>query len=251
MSKSLWACYEDALKLILTGTTNKSLSSDQRVIFETMLTQGVSNASSNQKNERCLPGVQTQQHCVNKAKQKYEVRYYIPDLFRYMLETFQEWSILAPPVDLDYLNSLHDESGKSLFMFSSAPGYKAWEESQEGEEYWSMICRKSAIKKEISELERTHHGGDPLKLEAQKRMRIALNVELAALDNEITSKESPSKGGNRDHNLQDAANRLASKWIQDKRTKITVRKIAEELSISDEWKEMKANRIERIICKEW
>lgn len=55
----------------------------------------------------------------------------------------------------------------------------------------------------------------------------------------------------RDSDLQQAAETLAKRFQEDGRKKFTLREIAETLSISDEWRELTAARIERIIHKSW
>jgi hypothetical protein len=56
---------------------------------------------------------------------------------------------------------------------------------------------------------------------------------------------------NRDEELQDSANLLAKKWRQEGRKNFSKRDIAHELSINDEWREMTAIRIERLIRVKW
>jgi len=190
MSESLWASYPDALKLILTGSTTKTLAPAQKTIFINMLAARLDNHSEEIQEGKELSNVRTQKHYKDEARQEYEFFYYIPDLFRYMLESFKEWNIYAPPVDLDYLNSLTDELGKPLFTYSDTPGQKAWEESLEGQQYWTLLCSEIDIKQELEELGRTHHGGDPLKLEAQKRMKNELKNRLTKIKVELNSFDS-------------------------------------------------------------
>lgn len=180
LSSNCWAPIGDAIKLILTGATDETLSSEQTAIYLDIFDQGMRDIEGNKSKERYLPGVQTEQYCVDEKNGKYETMYFIPDLFRFMLTMFKDWSILNPPVNLDYLNSIG-------FMYSDAPGQKQWEESAEGKEHWNQVCRKIEIEQEIDELERTHHGNDPLKLEAQKRMRKELDVELLEVKKKLKS----------------------------------------------------------------
>jgi len=181
----LWASYGNALQLILTGSTTKTLTPAHQEIFINMLAEGMHDDSGEAKNERRLPGVWTEKHYTDEARQEYETMYYIPGLFRYMQGKYTEWSFFPPPVDLDYLNSLRDELGEPLFMFSNAPSHKAWEESSEGQKRWELFWRKFQIQKNIEEIDRTYHGGDPLKLEAQKRMRSELDNELSEVSNKL------------------------------------------------------------------
>lgn len=56
----------------------------------------------------------------------------------------------------------------------------------------------------------------------------------------------------RDVALQQSANTLAEQWKQaNRRVNITKREIAKALAVSDEWNCMTADRIERIILKQW
>jgi len=57
--------------------------------------------------------------------------------------------------------------------------------------------------------------------------------------------------GNRDSDLQNAANTLAGEWQKENHKHITKRNIAKALSLSDEWKGMTEGCIERIIRKKW
>jgi len=197
-SSTCWAPFGDAIKLILTGATDETLSADKNAIYLNMLDQGMRDEAGNKSEERYLPGVQTEQYCVDEENGKYETVYFIPDLFRFMLTLFKDWSILNPPVNLDYLNSLTDELDNPFFMFSNAPGYKQWEESEEGKEYWELIYKKDDIERKLVELEITHHGNDPLKLEAQKRMRDTLNDDLMEVNTELENFEG-SKAKNLTH----------------------------------------------------
>lgn len=186
-SSNCWAPIGDAIKLILTGATDKTLSSEQTAIYLDIFDQGMRDIEGNKSKERYLPGVQTEQYCVDEKNGKYETMYFIPDLFRFMLTMFKDWSILNPPVNLDYLNSLRDELDNPLFMFSNAPGHKRWEESEEGKEHWELICSKIEVELELVELDRTHHAGDPLKLEAQKRMRAELDIKLHDISEKLNT----------------------------------------------------------------
>jgi hypothetical protein len=55
----------------------------------------------------------------------------------------------------------------------------------------------------------------------------------------------------RNKELQDAANKLARQWRTDNRKTFSKREIAKELAKSDEWKDMTAVRIERLILVKW
>lgn len=193
MSPTLWAPYGDAVKLILTGSTSETLSSEQKAIYLEMLAYGSKDDAGNKLERRLLPGVKTEKYCVNQEKDEYEDYCFIPDIFWLMMRVFPEWSILAPPIDLDFLNSLRDEAGNSLFMYSNAPGHKQWEDSEEGQRHWNLVCGRLDKLRELGELSRTHHQNDPLKMEAQKRMRIDLENELKELDRALKNFESKEK----------------------------------------------------------
>ena len=241
MSEVQWAPYGDALKLILTGSASTPLTSDQRGIFENMLACGMRDDKGKRTEERQLPGVQTQKYCLDEDKQEYETMYYIPDLFKYMVTAFHDCAGSALPVDLTYLKRLLNET--------------------EEKEYLTLVLRKIEIQQEIAELDRTRHGGDPIKLESQKRGRAKLNVELAEVAEKIEAEDIGEREpeyvtalvgtAERNKNLQAAANAFAMEWKQNNRTIISKRKIAEMLAKSNEWKEMIAATIERILRKEW
>jgi hypothetical protein len=55
----------------------------------------------------------------------------------------------------------------------------------------------------------------------------------------------------RDEELQQAANKLARQWRKDNRRTFSKRDIANDLAKSDEWKDMTAVRIERLIRVKW
>ena len=77
MSEPFFARYEDALKLILTGSTSEQLEPNQRGIFIEMLTRGIRvsdrNKKNSQKNKRRLPGVRTKKHPLGHAKHDHEI----------------------------------------------------------------------------------------------------------------------------------------------------------------------------------
>ncbi len=185
MAESLWEPYVDALKLILTGSTSKPLSDKRRGVFMNMLAKGLRDKDGNLAQKRNLPGVQTTEYCTDEEKQEYQTLYYIPDVFRFMIEAYGKHSIHTLPVNLDYLNSLKDVSGDVLFSFGGASNHQEWLDSPEGKEYWASLCRRLEIFQELNELDRTHHEGDPLKLKVQKDMRTELNDELAKLEKKL------------------------------------------------------------------
>jgi len=77
---------------------------------------------------------------------------------------------------------------------------------------------------------------------------------IEALDfggGELGKVVSPSITADRDTALQDVANTIAKQWKLNNRKRFSKRDIAEKLAQSDEWGEMKAIRIERILRKEW
>jgi len=171
-SPSLWAPYGDAIKLILTGTVNNTLTASQKAIYTNMLAAGMTNARGGKRKMRKLPGIQTSEHIIDVKSGSKETYYYIPDVFRYMISRFHEWDITAPPVNLDYLNTLPG------FMYGSAPGQKQWEESPEGRAHWDLICRKIDLEKQLAELDCMSHQNDPVRYEAEIRIRAELKREL-------------------------------------------------------------------------
>ncbi len=191
-----------------------------------MLARGMRDEEGKRAEERHLPGVRTQKYCSDEDKQEYKTMYYIPDLFKYMVTAFHDWDTPAPPVDVAYLKRVLKET--------------------EEKDDLTMVLRKNEIQQEIAELDRTHHGGDPLKLEAQNRVRTQLRAELTDISEQIKPADST-----RDMDLQDAANALAMEWKQNNRIVFSKRDIAEELAKSVEWKAMTAVRIERILRKKW
>ncbi len=194
LSPTLLAPFGDAIKLILTGSTSESLSAEQKAIYLNMLDQGMRDESGNKSKERVLPSIQTEQYCVDEKNCKYETMYFIPDIFRFMLTLFKDWSVFNPPVNLDYLNSIG-------FMYSNAPAHKEWEQSSMGKEHWDLICLKIETEREINVLGKTHHGNDPLKLEAQKRMRKKLDKKIKEINKKIESIEHPEKNKKNKANL--------------------------------------------------
>lgn len=67
------------------------------------------------------------------------------------------------------------------------------------------------------------------------------------------SQEIPdsARTGGRNSQIQNAANNLAALWKTERLGGFSKREIAAELARSDDWKEMTANRIERVIRVEW
>ena len=72
MSEALWATYDDGLKLILTGSTSKPLSAEQRGIFLNMLACGMRDDAGNLRKERHLPGIRSEQHYIDEDSQQSE-----------------------------------------------------------------------------------------------------------------------------------------------------------------------------------
>jgi len=186
-SEPLWAPFSDALKLILTGSTAQPLSPAQRTIFLNMLARATKDDNGKSLESPALPSVETQQYCVDEQNQQYEQYWYIPSLVRYMIGAFEEWSILNPPLALDYLNGLVDTNNRNYFIYGAAPGSNMWADSEEGQAYWSLICKELDLKNELAELLRTHHGNDPLRLEAQRRMKKELEDKLRKVKRKISA----------------------------------------------------------------
>ena len=188
MKSDLWANYETALKLILTGSTTGRLDNDQQTVFKNMLSQGMTRVKDYNapfKSGRNLPGVQTQEYCTNTETKEHETYYYIPDVFKLMIQVHGKRSIHTLPVDLNYLNSLSGSAGEIVFISGEASEHQEWLESPEGKEYWNLLCRKIDIQHDIADIETTHHQGIPSEKESQKQQRTDLDNELANVVNRL------------------------------------------------------------------
>lgn len=104
------------------------------------------------------------------------------------------------------------------------------------------------IQREILELEEMA-ASTPLERKSKERKLAQLRAQLQ----EIAAEHDDHAGPNptRDEKLQASASALAQRLKSDGRKSITKREIAWELAQSDEWKEMTANRIERVIKVTW
>lgn len=177
-SGTLWAPLSDALKLILIGSTNRTLSSDQKAIYMNVLAKATRDKEGNLLDKPLLPTVETKEYCIDEENKAFQTYYYIPHLVTFMLEHFDDWSILSPPLCLDYLNSLTYDSGVPIYTFGSAPGYKVWMDTDEGQKHWKLVCKKIALKKQLEEVTSTAHNNDPLKIEAQNRLKKSIKSKL-------------------------------------------------------------------------
>ncbi|MDH5216681.1 MAG: hypothetical protein OEX19_03230 [Gammaproteobacteria bacterium] len=188
MTGEVWANYENALKLILTGPNMGHLSTDQRTVFMSMLSQGMTHGKKHEsfKPVRNLPDVQTIEYCINEDTGEHETYYYIPDIFRLMIQVHGKWSIHTLPVDLDYLNSLNDDSGEALFSFGEASGHQEWLESPEGSEYWGLLCKRLEIQQKIAELESANDEGKPSEIESRERLLDKWNAELEKINEKLS-----------------------------------------------------------------
>lgn len=187
----LWTPLSDALKLILNGSTAAPLSESQEAIYEDVIAKASHDDSGKRWSEPALPGVATRKQKVNNPTQPEDTLWYIPDLIRYMLSTFTEWSILNPPLALDFINRLVDENGNYLFAFSTATGYRRWEASNTGQAYWDLVCKKQDLQRDLDELAKTHHHNDPLRFETKDRLREDLTVKLRKVEQELNSGATP------------------------------------------------------------
>lgn len=147
-----WARYDDALRLILTGSANGPLSDEKQDIYRSMSAAGA-------------PG----RDCVPTIERDGQILYFIPRLARTMIEVCG-LKVLNPPLALDYLNGLTDDKGANYFLFGQAPGIKAWEESRAGQDDWDLICRDLELEQKVAQLARTSDGGVALEIEARERL---------------------------------------------------------------------------------
>jgi hypothetical protein len=125
-----------------------------------------------------LDAVETRNYCIDEKNKKYQTLFYIPHLVTFMLEHFDDWSILDPPLCLDFLNSLTYDSGVPIYTFGSAPGYKAWLDTAEGQKHWKLVCKKIDLKQQLEKASATTHDNDPLKIEAQNRLKKSIKSKL-------------------------------------------------------------------------
>lgn len=79
-------------------------------------------------------------------------------------------------------------------------------------------------------------------------IRLTTKIIFVAQENIGENQGSPDVSRNTE--LQEAANTLAKQW-QGNHRQFSKRKIAIELAKSDEWKDMTASTIERILRKQW
>ncbi len=156
-----WASYENALKLILTGSTTRPLDSHRRHIFIAMLAKGLRDEHGRNLPKRKIPGVPT-------MERDGETLYFIPLLAKAIMEEFN-MDLFHPPLALDYLNSLASDEGKPYFIFSAAPGYMAWMNSEEGRTSWELFCREWELKREIVEVQRM-----PVNTPSEKESQVRL-----------------------------------------------------------------------------
>lgn len=167
MSVPDWAPYDDAIKMILRGPVFKHLAPTQNGLLHAMLTVGVRDEAGNRTEKRNLPGIRSKEYFKDEEETESATMYYIPDLFKLMVEICPPWlDGHTLPVDLEYLRNLTGELTS-------------------GKEEWALLCRKIEIEHELAELERTNHGGDPLKLESQTRMRTGLKEELLEISTKL------------------------------------------------------------------
>lgn len=136
---------------------------------------------------------------------------------------------------------------------------------QERQDQWNFQIRKDHLKNKIRKWELTPCP-TALDLAKQEERLTELNNELATMEKEdrlvntdefiasINKEEQKTQDRpteERDKTLQIAASALAKQWKSEGRKSFTVRKIAQALAKSDDWMEMTADRIERIIRRDW
>lgn len=189
-SAALWAPLGDALKLILTGSTNQTLSGMQKSVFMNVLAKASRDKEGNLVDKPSLPTVETTEYCVDEKQKKFQTYFYIPHLVTYMLEHFDDWSITDPPLCLDFLNSLTYDSGVPIYTFGSAPGYKAWLDTDEGQKHWKLVCKKIDLKQQLEKVSATAHNNDPLKFEAQNRLKKSIKSKLKKVTKKLENYSS-------------------------------------------------------------
>lgn len=173
----LWATYEEALCLLITGKPNRPQKPKQFSILRQMFARGHLTSDRVYRHDHLPQGVRTE---VVKGVRLY----HIPDLTRFMLNAFRdEWDIQSPPLDLDYLNSLKDESGHPIFSFTS-PGAKAWSDSTVGARHWELVCEEIRIHQELEVQRGMHHAGDPVKWRQIEDNIRELNARLESVRSE-------------------------------------------------------------------
>lgn len=184
-SNTLWAPLSDALKLILTGSTSKTLSNEQKAIYMDVLAAASRDDAGNLLDKPSLPYVETTEYCLDEAKNNFQTYYYIPHLVTFMLEHFDDWSISNPPLCLDYLNSLTYDSGVPIYTFGSAPGYKKWLDTADGQKHWKIVCKKIDLKRQLADIAAIEHNNDPLKIEAQNRLKKSIKSKLKKITKKL------------------------------------------------------------------
>ena len=184
----LWETYGNALKLIFTGDTTKPLNPAQQTLLDRILTLGGRDERGNETELRELPEVRAQDRDGERL-------FFIPDLVRFVLNEFgNAWDIQAPPLDLDYLNSLRDDEGAPFFLFSAAPSAKAWSDTPIGSRHWELVCEEFSIQQALQVQRGMHHAGDPVKWRQIEENLHELNTRLEAVRSEQREIE---KGGAR------------------------------------------------------
>jgi len=113
---------------------------------------------------------------------------------------------------------------------------------------FDLTARQIEIEQDIRELE-LMAAHTPLERESKERQLTALRAKLQSTEAEID--RGATLKPTRDEELQASADALAAQWKREGRRVMTKREIAKELSKSDDWKEITANRIERIIRATW
>lgn len=137
-----------------------------------------------------LDAVETRKYCIDEKNNKYQTLFYIPHLVTYMLEHFDDWSILDPPLCLDFLNSLSYDSGVPIYTFGSAPRQKAWLDTDEGQKHWKLVCKKIDLKQELEKVSATADNNDPLKIEAQNRLKKPIKSKLKKVTKKLENYSS-------------------------------------------------------------
>ena len=110
MTPSLWAPYDDAIKLILTGSDDiltANMSSEQQTIYKEMIALGLKDDAGNLLKERDFPGVQIEQYCIDEENDEYQTFYHILDLYMYIRD---KWNVSEECYDKNYIESVRELS---------------------------------------------------------------------------------------------------------------------------------------------
>ncbi len=235
MNNTLWAPLGDALKLIITGSLNQTLTSEQRALFLNVIAKAAKDEAGNNRDLPVLEGVETQKYFSNESKNEFECYWYIPGLVIYLARFFATQSVFNPPISLSYLTSLRNEDGNQCFTSSSKLEQVSWDDAKEGEAQWLLILEKLRLERDISSLEQTQHKNDPLKMQAQLAMRKELAMQLKRVSEKLAARfflfsPSASKNYRQASDWKPVARDLGLKFHAEY-PKLSIKKIAAKVEM--------------------